>query len=110
MKTVFARRATSLPKYIFARIPFSVLVLLILYAAVNGQDWRNIRDGVEYAEVTRTIDNQTVRMNLLRLDLAKVRLDLAHAGDGIIGTETTSSIAARHHAIAAINAGFFRLD
>ena len=30
--------------------------------------------------------------------------------DAAIGTEKTSSIATRHGALAAINAGFFRLD
>jgi exopolysaccharide biosynthesis protein len=49
-------------------------------------------------------------MNLLRLDLTKVRLDVVHALDAAIGLERTSSIAARHGALAAINAGFFRLD
>ena len=49
-------------------------------------------------------------MNMLRLDLTKVRLDVVHAMDAAIGTERTSSIAIRHGAVAAINAGFFRLD
>jgi exopolysaccharide biosynthesis protein len=65
---------------------------------------------MEYAEMTRTIDRQPVRMNLLRLDLTKVRLDVSHAMEAAIGTETTSSIASRRHAFAAINSGFFRLD
>ena len=49
-------------------------------------------------------------MNLLRLDLTKVRLDVVHAMDAAIGPEKTSSIATRHGAFAAINGGFFRLD
>ena len=49
-------------------------------------------------------------MNLLRLDLKKVRLDVVHALDAAIGTETVSSMAERYGAMAAINAGFFRLD
>jgi len=94
---------------------FQLIVILFCVLAgflveVRSQDWHPVRDGVEYAEVTRTIDNQPVRMNLLRLDLTKVRLDVVHAGDGIIGTETVSSIATRKGALAAINAGFFRLD
>jgi exopolysaccharide biosynthesis protein len=90
---------------------FLVLVLLCFPGSyLNGQDFKSVRDGVEYAEVTRTIDGQPVRMNLLRLDLTKVRLDVVHAGESVIGTETTSSIAMRHRAFAAINAGFFRLD
>ncbi|HEY2865471.1 MAG TPA: phosphodiester glycosidase family protein [Pyrinomonadaceae bacterium] len=80
------------------------------HAVIHAQNWQTVRDGVEYAEVTRTIENQPVRMNLLRLDLKKVRLDVVHANDGAIGVETVSSIAARKGALAAINAGFFRLD
>ena len=49
-------------------------------------------------------------MNLLRLDLKKVRLDVVHAMNAVIGTETVSSMATQHRALAAINAGFFRLD
>ncbi len=69
-----------------------------------------MRDGIEYAEMTREIDKMPVKINLLRLDLSKVRLDVVHALDAAIGTETTSSMAKRHAAFAAINAGFFRLD
>ncbi len=69
-----------------------------------------IQDGIEYAEMTREIDKMPVKMNLLRFDLTKVRLDVVHAMDSAIGTETVSSMATRHGAIAAINAGFFRLD
>lgn len=75
-----------------------------------SQDYKSVHDGVEYAELTREISGKQVKMNLLRLDLKKVRLDVQHAMDRAIGTETTSSIAKRHGAVAAINAGFFRLD
>jgi hypothetical protein len=79
-------------------------------AQLSAQEFSSLHDGVEYAEVAREIAGQPVRMNLLRLDLSKVRLDVQHARDAAIGTETTSSIATRHGAIAAVNAGFFRLD
>lgn len=91
-------------------IIFVLFISFVCLDHVVAQDFKTIRDGVEYAEVTRTIADQPVRMNLLRLDLTKVRLDVTHAGDGIIGTETVSSIATRKGALAAINAGFFRLD
>jgi len=94
-----------------ARYAFVIFfVLCVLCCFTYSQDFRTVRNGVEYAEVTRTIDNQPVRMNLLRLDLKKVRLDVVHALDAAIGTETVSSMAVRHHALAAVNAGFFRLD
>lgn len=83
---------------------------LIFCFSVNAQDFHQIADGIEHAKLTRKIKDEPVIVNLLRLDLTKVRLDVVHALDAAIGTETTSSIATRHGAIAAINAGFFRLD
>ena len=97
-------------KRFFASFLLSVSVLAALCASSLAQDWRTVHYGMEFAEVTRTIDNQPVRMNLLRLDLKKVRLDVVHAMDAAIGTETVSSLAKRHSAVAAINSGFFRLD
>jgi exopolysaccharide biosynthesis protein len=90
----------------------SVFILFILFIPVliSAQDFKTVKDGIEYAEFQREIDKLPVRMNLLRLDLTKVRLDVVHAMDSAIGVEKTSSIATRHGAIAAINAGFFRLD
>lgn len=46
-------------------------------------------------------------IHLLRLDPAKITLSSAHALDEMIGLETVDVIAARHQAIAAVNAGFF---
>lgn len=83
---------------------------IFLFASVSAQEFKTIRDGVEYAEMTRGTREEPVHINLLRLDLTKVRLDVEHAMDAAIGLEKTSSIAARHNALAAINAGFFRLD
>ena len=85
-------------------------VLCLLSGSTPAQDFKTVYDGVEYAEVTRDVAGLPVRMNLLRLDLTKVRLDVVHAMDAAISTEKTSSIATRHGAVAAINAGFFRLD
>src|SRR2546423_6205341 len=85
-------------------------VLCVLCVSTLAQDWRTLRPGVEYAALTKEISGLNVSINLLRLDLTKVRLDVVHAMDSAIGTEPTSSIAARHNAFAAINAGFFRLD
>ncbi|MBX7053582.1 MAG: phosphodiester glycosidase family protein [Pyrinomonadaceae bacterium] len=97
----------------FARyrfLVFSFCVLCVLCGSTNAQDWKTLGDGIEYAEVTKEISGKSVNMNLLRLDLKKVRLDVHHAMDAAIGTEKTSSIATRHGAYAAINAGFFRFD
>jgi len=93
------------------RASLTLLCALCLYVVnVPAQDWRAVADGVEYAEVRREFSGKPVSINLLRLDLKKVRLDVHHAMDAAIGTEKTSSIATRHKAFAAINAGFFRLD
>lgn len=87
-----------------------IFCILSLAVFVSAQDFRTIQDGIEYAEITRGTEKEPVRINLLKLDLTKVRLDVIKAMDAAIGLETTSSMAARHGAIAAINAGFFRLD
>ncbi len=86
------------------------LWIIFLCLSISAQDFKTIQDGIEYAEMTREIGKKNVKMNLLRLDLTKVRLDVVHALDTAIGLETVSSMAKRHGAIAAINAGFFRLD
>lgn len=95
------------------KISVSICVYLwtiILCLSISAQDFRTVQDGIEYAEMTRGTKEEPVRINLLRLDLTKVRLDVVHAMDAAIGTETTSSMATRYGAFAAINAGFFRLD
>lgn len=86
------------------------LWMIILFVSVSAQDFKTIQDGIEYAEMTHGTKDAPIRVNLLKLDLTKVRLDVVHAMDSAIGVEKTSSIATRHGAVAAINAGFFRLD
>lgn len=91
------------------------LWLIFLCLAINAQDFQIARDGIEYAEFTKQMKAadgkpESVVFHLLRLDLTKVRLDVVHAMDAAIGLEKTSSIARRYGAIAAINAGFFRID
>ena len=95
---------------IFVKINLLVSVLCASVVNSSAQDFKTIKPGIEYAEVTKEISGLKVNMNLLRLDLTKVRLDVHHAMDAAIGTEKTSSIATRHGAFAAINAGFFRMD
>jgi exopolysaccharide biosynthesis protein len=90
---------------------FCLLSCLGLFGLqIYAQDFRTVAPGVEYAQVTREFSGEMVKMNLLRLDLTKVRLDVVHANDMAIGTETVSSMAKRHSAFAAINGGFFRDD
>ncbi len=99
--------------FMFAHVRILVSILSVLCALCGqslAQEWKTVADGIEYAEVRREFSGKPVNINLLRLDLKKVRLDVHHAMDAAIGTEKTSSIATRHNAFAAINAGFFRLD
>ncbi len=86
------------------------LWLIFFCLSISAQEFKTIQDGIEYAEIKRGTETEPVKINLLRLDLTKVRLDVVHALDAAIGLETTSSMATRHGAFAAINAGFFRLD
>ena len=86
------------------------LLLCVLCGQATAQDFKRVHPGVEYARVDHKIGSDPVKINLLRLNLRKVRLDVHHAFDRAIGVEPTSGIAKRHEAVAAINAGFFRLD
>ncbi|HQZ81698.1 MAG TPA: phosphodiester glycosidase family protein [Pyrinomonadaceae bacterium] len=86
------------------------VLLAILAGFAAAQDFKDVHPGVEYVKLSRVIDGRNVNFDLLRLDLKKIRLDVVHAMDSAIGTEKTSSLARRHNAVAAINAGFFRLD
>lgn len=100
-------------KPVFVRTAPLVFLLYALCASVvnsRGQDFKTVKPGVEYSKVRRDFSGQTVNIDLLRLDLKKVRIDLHHAGKSVIGTDLTSSIAVQNSGIAAINAGFFRLD
>ena len=97
-------------KKISAFICVNLWLITLAFSVFAQEEFETTRDGIEYAELTREIDKTPVRMNLLRLDLKKVRLDVVHALDAAIGLEKTSSIATRYGAIAAINAGFFRID
>ncbi|MGI8469349.1 MAG: phosphodiester glycosidase family protein [Pyrinomonadaceae bacterium] len=102
-------------KKLFVFICVHLLTILLFVSVSTAQDFQTLRDGIEYARVTRQSKSadgkdENVVINLLRLDLTKVRLDVVHAMDSAIGLEKTSSIATRHGAFAAINAGFFRID
>lgn len=83
---------------------------IFLFFPVSAQEFKTVQDGIEHAEMTRGTKEEPVHINLLKLDLTKVRLDVTHAMDAAIGLEKTSSIASRYGAVAAINGGFFRID
>jgi exopolysaccharide biosynthesis protein len=71
---------------------------------------REIADGITLFNITddKLIDpSAPISIWLLRLDPARVRLRAVLANDEVMGTESVADMAARHGAIAAINAGFF---
>lgn len=70
----------------------------------------SIASGVEFFEShDAALSNPSgpTAVYLLKLDPAQVSLSSAHARDEVMGLETADVIANRHHAIAAVNAGFF---
>lgn len=72
-----------------------------------------IAPGIEHIQITRGAKSEKEStgpwfINLLRIDLTKARLAMVHAMDEAVGLETTSSMAARYGALAAINTGYFR--
>jgi len=77
-----------------------------------SEEFRRVAAGIEHLRITRGHKSENDAtgpwlINLLRVDLKQVELRVAHALDEGVGLETTSSIASRYHAIAAVNAGFF---
>jgi exopolysaccharide biosynthesis protein len=112
----FDKNASRLQRQKFMKFVRAFLFIALAILPASAQDFKTVRDGVEYAQFARSIKSsekgtvQTATVSALRLDLKKTRLDVVHALDAAIGVETTSSIARRYSAFAAINAGFFRLD
>jgi len=71
--------------------------------------FQTVTPGVEHSRIVGGRESaEPLVINLLRVDLERVELRLAHALDAAVGLETVSSLAARHGALAAVNAGFFR--
>ena len=86
--------------------------LLLLAITGYAQEFRPVRPGVEHLQLTRTTKtaggaDEPLIINLLKVDLSKFEVRVIHALDEAIGLETVSSMAARHGALAGVNAGFF---
>jgi exopolysaccharide biosynthesis protein len=76
--------------------------------------WQEVEPGIEYGQTTSghaSKDELTGPwfINVLRIDLKRARLKIVHALDEGVGLETVSSLAARYHAPAATNGGYFRI-
>ena len=84
-------------------------------AAPETRRTETVAPGVERIEIRRGdfwtgLGSDRWVINVLVLDPSRTRLTLGRAHDKIVGTETTSSIASRHGALAATNGGYFRTD
>jgi hypothetical protein len=69
-----------------------------------------VADGVQFYRLTdpTLLDPpQPISIQMLRLDPSRVDLQSALAQDRVVQLETVPDMAARSHAIAAVNAGFF---
>ena len=108
------RAASSIPVRAASVLTALVAATSVLIAPpIASIEGRSVAPGVEHTTLQRAADGggQAVgpfAIKALRLDLAQVRLDVVHAMDEAVGLETTSSIAERLGAIAAINGGYFR--
>lgn len=74
-----------------------------------------VAPGIEHIEIRRgdfsagaAPEKDRWTIHALVIDPQRARLKLAQALDEIVGAETTSSMAARYKAIAAVNGGYFR--
>lgn len=75
-----------------------------------SRSWEPVAPGLEFVvfDATSVVEEPgPVAVHALRLDPARVRLELALAGDTSPSLERVDAIAARHGALAAVNAGFF---
>ncbi|HUS08825.1 MAG TPA: phosphodiester glycosidase family protein [Pyrinomonadaceae bacterium] len=76
--------------------------------------FQEIEPGIEYGQTSSghaSKDDSTGPwlINVVRVDLTRAKLKIVHALDEGVGLETVSSLAARYHAPAAVNGGYFRV-
>jgi len=96
-----------------ALIACTLFWLLLLPAAAQHFELpepRELAPGVLYYTLnspTLVAPEEPMAVRLLQLDPHRVDLRAALANDEVMGTEIVATIAERHGAIAAINAGFF---
>jgi exopolysaccharide biosynthesis protein len=97
---------------------FAILILTFagqaqLHRTGESRKTETIAPGIEHVEIKRgdfSTDAGQDRwvIHALVVDPRRARLRLAQAMDEVAGAETTSSMAARHGAVAAVNGGYFR--
>jgi Phosphodiester glycosidase len=104
--------------WLFAPLAFSLSLFAVpsappQNAAPETRRSETVAPGVEHIEIRRGVFDVGIGpdrwvIHVLVLDPSRTRLGLARAGDKGVGTETTSAMARRLGALAAVNAGFFR--
>lgn len=85
------------------------------FAAGETRKAEAIAPGLEYLSIQRgdfaaVLGGNYWSIHVLIADPSRVRLGLGIALDEIVGAEKTSSMAARHGALAAVNGGYFRTE
>ncbi|MFI5178679.1 MAG: hypothetical protein ACHQO8_08950, partial [Vicinamibacterales bacterium] len=93
---------------VVAALALASLRLLAAQAWITAPE--AVAPGIQYFTSTdRSLvdDAGPVAIYLLKLDPRRVRLTDTLAKGEILGMDTVDAIAARHHALAAINGGFF---
>jgi hypothetical protein len=69
-----------------------------------------VHPGIEHTHFVRPAPGGgSWKINALRVDLSRARLDVLHATDAAIGLEPVTKIAERARALAAINGGYFHM-
>lgn len=104
-----ARLCLSLAGFVL----FTLISLAQVAAPVEQRTTETLAPGVEHLAIKRgdfaAETGDRWQIHVLIVDPRKASLKFARAMDEIVGAETTSSLATRHGALAAINAGFFRV-
>src|SRR4051812_36832748 len=70
---------------------------------------RQVAPGVSWTRIRRSGRGGAFRVNVLAIDRFRPGLRVLTAKDGVPGLERPSAMAARHHAIAGINGGYFAI-
>lgn len=97
----------------FGEVRFHETGTTIHQSATQTPQFEQIAGGIEYLQLTRGYKSEQPTtgpwlINLLRVDPDLARLEFVRALDAGVGLETTSSLAMRYAAVAAINGGYFR--
>ncbi len=104
-----ARLCLSLVGIVF----FALISLAQVATPVEQRATETLASGVEHIELKRgdfaVAVGERWQIHVLIVDPRQAAIRLARAMDELVGAETTSSLATRHGALAAVNAGFFRV-